>query len=352
MNFSAVLLKWYDLYKRDLPWRDTQEPYRIWLSEIILQQTRVDQGLNYYLKFVELFPTVCDLAQAAEDEVMKAWQGLGYYSRARNLHATAKILCEELGGEFPSTQKELLKLKGVGDYTSAAIASFCFGEQSAVVDGNVIRVLSRVNGIEFSIDSKEGKNAIRELADQLIDPNNPGAYNQAIMEFGALQCVPKNPKCEVCPFSTVCEAYRQNRVAELPLKKRRIVVKDIWMYYFFIKRARTTFLRKRTGNGIWKGLYDFPSEEFGNEKEIQIVIENFVKNHGLPQDSKVISVSEEFIHILSHRKIYARFITLGIRERWENLPTGVFESPLEEVRNFGIPRLIDKFLERSKFAEE
>ncbi len=350
MNFSTKLIKWYELHKRDLPWRHTQDPYKVWLSEIILQQTRVDQGMSYYVKFIDLFPTVKSLADAHEDIVLRAWQGLGYYSRARNLHATAKHIAYDLKGKFPSTQQELLRLKGVGAYTSAAIASFCFGEKAAVVDGNVMRVLTRLHGISEPIDSTEGKKLIKQIADECIDTRNPGLYNQAIMEFGAIHCTPHNPLCNNCPFDASCVALAKGKVKELPAKSKKTAVKDIWMYYFFIQKGENTFIKKRTANGIWKGLHDFPLIESQKQLKAEDLIESFIKENKLPTDSEVLSIGEEYIHILSHRKIHARFISIQTQRSWKQLPEDVFEIAVKDIDLYGVPRLIDKFLEKGNFA--
>jgi A/G-specific adenine glycosylase len=351
MKFSAKLLKWYDLHKRDLPWRHTMDPYKIWLSEIILQQTRVDQGMSYYLKFISLFPTVQDLAVADEDQVMKAWQGLGYYSRARNLHASAKYITSEWNGKFPTAQQELLKLKGVGEYTSAAIASFCFGEVTPVVDGNVMRVITRLHGITEPIDSPAGKRAIYKVAQELIDTRHPGLYNQAIMEFGALQCVPVNPDCAVCPFKTQCVAYASETVKELPVKGKKTAVKDLWFYYFFITHKNSVYIRKRTETGIWKGLHDFPLLEKTQIGSIEDAVEEGMKQLSLPKTAVVNGVSEEYIHILSHRKIHARFISVALKSLWSKSPQGVMCIDKNDLSGYGIPRLIDKFLESDILAQ-
>ena len=235
MIFSNKLISWYLQNKRDLPWRKTKNPYFVWLSEIMLQQTRVAQGMSYYLKFTETFPTVFDLAKADESTVLKMWQGLGYYSRARNLHATAKHIAFELDGKFPSTYKEIVKLKGIGDYTASAIASICFTEPTAVVDGNVYRVLSRYFGIETPINSSAGNKEFKELAQTLIDTLKPGTYNQAIMDFGAIQCKPKNPICLFCPFSESCVALQKNKIDTLPVKDKKTKVRDRYFNYLVLK---------------------------------------------------------------------------------------------------------------------
>ncbi|MBL4704506.1 MAG: A/G-specific adenine glycosylase, partial [Flavobacteriales bacterium] len=260
-NFNSKIISWYTVHKRDLPWRKTKNPYKIWLSEIILQQTRIDQGTSYYLKFEAHYPTINDLANASEDEVLKDWQGLGYYSRARNLHGTAKHIVNELGGEFPNTYQEILKLKGVGDYTASAIASFCFGESEAVVDGNVYRVLSRYFGIETPIDSGKGKKEFKQLANQLICTENPSTFNQGIMEFGALQCKPKSPDCSQCPFQSSCVAYAKDKVGLLPIKEKKLKQRNRFFDYFLFLDNQQTILQQRTQKDIWQQLYEFPMIE-------------------------------------------------------------------------------------------
>ncbi|HET8808815.1 MAG TPA: A/G-specific adenine glycosylase, partial [Flavobacteriaceae bacterium] len=266
MNFSEKLIDWYLPQKRELPWRNTVDPYKIWLSEIMLQQTRVAQGLPYYEVFLENFPAVFDLAKASEEKVLKLWQGLGYYSRARNMHFTAKYIAEEKNGEFPKTASGLLKLKGIGDYTAAAIASICFGEPVPVVDGNVYRALSRIFGIETPIDSTLGKKEFKQLAHQLIDPKKPAEHNQALMEFGALQCKPKNPLCETCPFQNSCMALQLGKIEKLPVKTKKIkTTLRHFNYLVFVSKNKQTLLQQRTGKGIWQNLYEFPLLE--SEKE-------------------------------------------------------------------------------------
>ncbi len=294
--FSQTIIFWYHQNKRDLPWRDTQNPYKIWLSEIILQQTRVAQGMPYYQKFVENFPTVQELANADEETVLRLWQGLGYYSRARNLHAAAKYISEELNGIFPTTYIEIKKLKGVGDYTAAAISSFAFDEVQAVVDGNVYRVLARFFGIEKDITSSEEKKEFRELAQKLISTKEPAIYNQSIMEFGALQCVPKNPNCKNCPLQENCTAFAKNLIEKLPVKSKKTVVKDRFMHYLVFVNGeesnkkdkdnknseKKVLVHKRQEGDIWQGLYDFfvleyqekDKKNFEPLKELQNQLEN------------------------------------------------------------------------------
>jgi len=272
MGFSNYLIQWYLQNKRELPWRNSQNPYEIWLSEIILQQTRVAQGLPYFESFLAHFPTVFDLAKASEEQVLKLWQGLGYYSRARNLHQTAKIIAFEKEGQFPKTYNELLELKGIGSYTAAAIASFAYDEAVPVVDGNVFRVLSRYFNVESDISSSKAKNEFTALAKEVMDSKQPALFNQAIMEFGALQCVPKNPDCSVCVFNTSCAALQMKKVQSLPLKlKKTKIAKRFFNYLVFQDANNNSVVNKRTSTGIWHNLYEFPlieTENIRSEKEI------------------------------------------------------------------------------------
>ena len=256
--FTTHLLQWASQHERHLPWKESKNPYYIWLSEIILQQTRVEQGLPYYLKFVEHYPTVFDLANATEDEVLKDWEGLGYYSRARNLHAAAKYIATELDGHFPDTYDSILKLKGVGPYTAAAIASFAFQLPYAVVDGNVYRVLSRFFGMDTPIDSTIGKKQFANLAQQLLDPTKPDVYNQAIMDFGATWCTPKQAKCNKCPLSEQCAAFQTNRVEKYPIKQKKLKKRTRYFHYLIFNYSGQTWIEKRAGKDIWQGLYQFP----------------------------------------------------------------------------------------------
>lgn len=341
MNFSRILLQWYSFNKRDLPWRNTHNPYFIWLSEIILQQTRVEQGLPYYLKFTKAFPTVTDLAKAKEDKVLKLWQGLGYYSRARNLHFSAKYITQYYNGIFPKTYNDILKLKGVGTYTAGAIASFSFGLPYAVVDGNVIRVLSRVFGIEIPFDITLGKKKYQSLAQNLLDTKNPALHNQAIMEFGALQCTPKSPKCSSCPFISECVAYNTNSIEKFPVKSKKLKIKKRFLNYLLVQNEDGVILGKRN-EGIWKGLYEFPFLEYSTKKSEKEVISSnewidFFKN----KQYKIESVSERFLHKLSHQHIYAQFWTVHVKEvEFENY-SFVKKSKL---KNYPVSRLTDKFL--------
>lgn len=345
--FRNKLITWYLENKRDLPWRKTKNPYHVWLSEIILQQTRVEQGLPYYLKFVDAFPTVFDLAEAPQEKVLKLWQGLGYYSRARNLHASAQYVSGILNGTFPTNYKELLKLKGVGDYTASAIASICFDEAEAVVDGNVYRVLSRVFGIATSINSTAGKKEFKKLAQELIDAKQPGTYNQALMEFGARYCVPQNPNCENCIFKDRCEAYKNQLVSTLPVKlKKNKVRKRYFNYMVVLSEERKTILNQRTGKGIWQQLHEFPLIE--SEKEVSEIelkqLEGFkVFSEKIKIDSISLYNEISVVHKLSHQHLFTRFWIVETSENTETF------TEISKITDYAVPVLIENFV--SEFFE-
>lgn len=346
MIFSKTLTYWYSVNKRSLPWRETKNPYYIWLSEIILQQTQVKQGLPYYDAFVSAFPSVFDLAQANEEEVLKLWQGLGYYSRARNLHASAKYVAQDLNGIFPDNYKDLLKLKGVGDYTASAIASICFNEVAAVVDGNVYRVLSRYFGIDTPINSSKGAKEFKALAQELIDKKDPAEFNQAIMEFGATHCKPKSPYCHICPFKDGCIAFNTNRIHELPVKiKSAKAKKKHFNFLVFISEDQKTILEKREGKGIWQNLYQFPLIETENSMT-RVSIKKAIENHDLfkPMDFEVLLYNKDvIIHKLSHQHLYTKFWIVNV----DTLPQeGV---SIDKVREFAVPILIGNFIESFGF---
>ncbi len=323
-----------------MPWRNTKDPYRIWLSEIILQQTRVAQGLPYYERFIEAFPTVQDLAAASEEEVLKLWQGLGYYSRGRNLHFTAQYITNELQGVFPNTYKELLKLKGVGDYTASAIASICFNRPTAVVDGNVYRVLSRVYGIDTPINSTQGIKEFKALAQELIDTNQPANFNQAIMEFGAIQCKPQNPYCLHCVFQEECVAFRQNKIKELPVKIKKLNIKKRYFNYLvFVSRDQKTLFNQRTGKGIWQGLFEFPMLEMDAEEvrfresaPLKELLSNYNVNSLEKYNEKPI------LHKLSHQHLSITFWIVLV----DNLDEGI---PISTLKGFPTPVVIANFIE-------
>ncbi len=306
---SQKLIKWFKQNQRDLPWRNTVDPYKIWLSEIILQQTRVAQGLPYYINFIKKFPTVFDLAKAPEQTVLKLWQGLGYYSRARNLHHAAKDIVKNHGGVFPKDFNALKKLKGIGDYTAAAISSFCFNKPHAVVDGNVYRVLARFFAIDTPINSAEGKKQFAVLAQELLDKKNPGMHNQAIMEFGALYCSPYNPDCENCIFNATCQSGNSQKASNYPIKISTKKITIRYFEYFIITHKKNTYTQKRTENDIWKNLYQFPMLEY-NEKADNIKVMGQFKKEILKSLSNSFEIKKQTLykkHQLSHQTIFARF---------------------------------------------
>lgn len=325
-----------------MPWRNTSDPYKIWLSEIILQQTQVAQGLSYYLKFVKNYPTVKHLAKAAEDKVMKDWQGLGYYSRARNLQTAAKQIVEDYNGVFPSQYKDIKSLKGVGDYTAAAIASFAFNLPHAVVDGNVYRVLSRIFGIETAIDTTEGKKQFALLAQQLLDTKDPHTHNQAVMEFGSQYCKPVNPGCHNCIFKSRCFALKNNMVNVLPKKAHKTKVTNRYFNYLVIfDKNDKLIINKRGGKDIWQGLYDFPLIESDKPFSQDQVFSHPDFKKLIPSQFTVLSVSKSYKHVLSHRQLHAVFYIIKVKKSHTelNLCTNV-----KGLTKFAFPRLIEKFL--------
>jgi len=342
-QFAKLLLNWNDTENdRHMPWKGERNPYFIWLSEIILQQTRVEQGLPYFLSFKQKYPEVKDLALAPEDEVMRLWQGLGYYSRARNLHETAKNIHHNHKGRFPSNFAGLLKLKGVGEYTASAIASFAFGERKAVVDGNVIRVLSRVFGIDLAADTTEGKKKFGLLAQELIDEKDPGPYNQAIMDFGAVVCTPQNPLCDSCPFQKFCVAYQQNRIDELPVKKKKIKVLDRYFNYLVIKNNDEIFIRKRTDSDIWKNLYELPLLETDKplKKNIKAAVSDFLGT----TDFDITDYFKGPVQLLTHRKIHAQFVEVKAQNFKKLKLHGAQKIKLADLDSYAFPKTVHFFL--------
>lgn len=341
---SDKLIAWYKKHKRDLPWRNISDPYKIWLSEIILQQTQVVQGLNYYIKFTETFPTIIDLANAPEDKVMRLWQGLGYYSRARNLHTAAKAVKTNYKGKFPNTYESIKELKGVGDYTAAAVASFAFNLPHAVVDGNVYRVLSRLFNISTPINSTQGKKEFQLLADELLNHKKPGLHNSAMMEFGALWCKPQKPKCEECPLQEYCLSYEKNTINLLPVKDKKIKIKTRYLHYFIFNYKGSVYVQKRTEKDIWQNLYEFYLIETDEVIAPELILKN--KNlKKLVKDINVISITTEKKHILSHQHLYAIFYELKIKTpiNFENLK----QIKRDELSSVGFPQLIIKYIKNN-----
>ena len=338
-RFSTLIREWYRQNSRNLPWRNTKNPYCIWLSEIILQQTRVQNGLVYYLKFIKRFPTIYELAIADEDEVLNLWQGLGYYSRARNLHAAAKTIVEDFNGVFPSTYESIISLKGVGDYTASAVSSFAFNLPEAVVDGNVYRLLARYLGIYTPIDSGQGKKEFKKVASILLDKENPAEHNQAIMEVGALICKPKKPNCLACPLNSSCIAFQKSTFLELPVKEKKMKVRDRFFHYLIIQYNNHVFVKKRGPGDIWQGLYDFPVIEELKISKKPILNKEF-------ENLKLLKEDGFFKHLLSHQKIHARF---WICETLDNdeLSKDYELLNVNELSLYPMPQLLIRYLESS-----
>ena len=343
MDFTNSLTQWYLQNKRDLPWRKTVNPYKIWLSEIMLQQTRVAQGTPYFLSFTTAFPTVFDLAAANEEQVLKLWQGLGYYSRARNLHKTAQYVANELSGIFPDNYNDLLKLKGVGEYTAAAIASFSYNEAVPVVDGNVFRVLSRYFDVETDIASAYAKKEFAALAFELMPKHNPGVFNQAIMEFGALQCVPKSPNCGICIFNTSCAALQKKKVDQLPVKSKKLKVRNRFFNYLVVSDDNeNTIIQKRIAKGIWHNLYEFPLIETERVEDFDC-ISNLIQSDFF-KGNEIVGISESnpetIIHKLSHQHLHIKF--------WKVKVNGTIKNAInsDTLKTFPFPIVIHNFIEK------
>ena len=339
-NISDILLSWFAREGRDLPWRRTRDPYRIWLSEVILQQTRVAQGMEYYLRFTERFPDVRMLAAASEDEVLKLWQGLGYYSRARNLHAAARQVVERFGGVFPATPEGVRSLRGVGDYTAAAVCSIAYGAPCAVLDGNVYRVLARLFDIDIPTDAAAGKRTFSELAQSQLDSSCPGLYNQAVMDFGALQCTPAQPRCSDCPLAGRCLALAAGTVALRPVKQGRAKVRDRWFDYLHITCGDRTLLHRRGGGDIWQGLYEFPLIESDAAADFTGLAATgaFRDLLGATRWRLLRSVSMPK-HQLSHQTLHAVFhrIECDVLPDFPAVPTA-------SLGDYAVPRLLDRYL--------
>jgi len=372
MNFSEIVSRWYKKNKRDLPWRRTRDPYLVWISEVILQQTRVAQGLEYYKAFALSYPDVNSLARATEEEVLKLWQGLGYYSRARNMHQAARELVRHHKGRMPQNYEGLLEMKGIGSYTAAAIASICFGEEKAVVDGNVSRVIARYFGVDEAINSTAGKHIIDSMAAEIMAerPQNisPGTHNQAMMEFGALQCVPNSPRCGACPLAAQCHAYLSGSVKDLPVKIPKRKATKRWMYFYMLRNGNETILSRRDEPGIWRSLYHFPMVESTSDQPFEEItgalfdrtMNELTTGVAEPQPSAgpasssidpqfSIVISEPMRHQLTHLSIHARFIQIGLLA----LPTALAENfiriPIGDLEKYPVPRLMERYMEVAKF---
>jgi A/G-specific adenine glycosylase len=344
-DFSTSLIVWYKQHKRDLPWRNTKDPYFVWISEIILQQTRVNQGLNYYHSFIKSFPTIHHLANAEEDEVLMLWQGLGYYSRARNMHFTAKIISKKLNGQFPQSYKGLLKLKGVGPYTAAAISSICFNEHQTVVDGNVFRLLSRLFGISTPINSSKGKKEFDELAHSLNDNSANGLFNQALMEFGALHCTPKKPQCSSCIFSLSCYAHKEGVVDKLPVKEKKLKIKKRFLSFLFVKdRLGYALIQKRMENDIWKGLYHFPMVETSKELSVESLLSQDAFDMILQNQSVELIQHHEITHILTHQKLHISIVEVKVNQLKSSSQSVYLKINVHELKDFAFPKPLHGFI--------
>ncbi|GAB2780857.1 A/G-specific adenine glycosylase [Rhabdobacter roseus] len=350
-EFSERIIRWYHHHHRDLPWRHTTDPYQIWLSEVILQQTRVAQGLPYYLRFVAAYPTVTDLAQADEKDVLRLWQGLGYYSRARNMHQTARQIVAEQGGTFPTTYAGLLKLKGIGTYTAGAVASFAFNEAVAAVDGNVYRVLARIFGIRTDILSTAAKKEFADLAQYLMPADDAATFNQALIEFGAIQCQPVAPDCLLCPFNTLCYAFQHGAQALLPVKAKKAKVRDRYLNYIVLEQRGKLAMRERTGKDVWQGMYDFYLVETTQEVELldDLLPDAYLTSWA--QAGKGLPVRGPYVHLLSHQRLKTRFWRFELPEQTSlPLPVGMVFYDEEEIEQLPKPVLIDAYVKEYFFS--
>ncbi len=347
-SFNRLLYRWYNLNKRELPWRATRNPYLIWVSEIILQQTRVAQGLPFYIQFTNRFPDIPSLALASEDEVLKTWEGLGYYARARNMHKSAQKIMGDYQGKFPEQYDAIRALPGVGDYTAAAVGSIAFNLPVAAVDGNVARVISRYLGIQQPVDQPAGLKQIREAAVALLGKNDPGLHNQAMMELGALVCTPNLPSCQICPVYETCAAAATNTADKLPVKSKKLQKRERWFTYIVVETPHELLLEKRGAKDIWKGLYQFSLIESANMlSDTEILNHPLVVEwtHGLT--AAVIQLSEPILHLLTHQRITARFLHLKISHLPSNIGSGI-RANKSELFTFAFPVLIKNYLKKMK----
>jgi A/G-specific adenine glycosylase len=342
MNFADELVHWYHENKRDLPWRHTTDPYIIWLSEIILQQTRVEQGLPYFNRFLAQYPTINHFANASEDDILKLWQGLGYYSRGRNMLKTAQLIQANYGGKFPSKYDELIKLKGVGDYTAAAISSFAANEPRAVLDGNVFRVLARYFGIDEPVNSTKGLKIFKQLANEVLNKTQPATHNQAMMEFGAMLCKPKNPACGICPVRMGCEAFKTNATTWLPVKLKTVKIKERFFNYFLSFKNGEVLMNKRTGNDIWNGLYDLPLIETSGILTISEITQLPETENYFGKALKIKEVYGLQKHILTHQRLTIRFI--WVENEPQLLEPDWFYTNVENLNKLALPKIIFLFL--------
>jgi A/G-specific adenine glycosylase len=335
--FRKRLISWYLENNRPLPWSKTHDPYSIWLREVILQQTRVEQGASYYQKFLNHYPTIVDLANSSLEEVFKDWEGLGYYSRAKNLHKTAQIVRDDYNGIFPRVYEEILSLKGIGEYTAAAISSFAYNEPYSVLDGNVFRVLSRYFGIDYPIDTTIGKKYFKKLAQECLDISQPAQYNQAIIDFGAVICKPAQPLCNNCPFSSECKALNENRILELPVKSKKIIKKNRYFNYLVLSHQGKIYIQQRIEKDIWQFLFQFPNVEFNDQL---LSKEELMKE--LSFSVSYIRESKIFLQTLTHRKIHAKFFEIECLDCIP--PNDWILVSKEELNNYGFPKIIKDYL--------
>ncbi len=342
-EYRKALTVWYNHSKRELPWREDRDPYKIWVSEVILQQTRVQQGLDYYANFLRSFPNIKSLAQAPEEEVLKVWQGLGYYSRARNMHHAAKTILSGYGGKFPNDYGSIRNLKGIGDYTAAAIASMAFDLPYAVVDGNVFRVLSRLFGITTPIDTVAGKKEFYTLAQTLLDTAHPGEFNQALMEFGAIQCLPSQPLCADCPLSVKCYALANKSIGSFPVKSKQVKQKERYLNYLYLHQGEKLFLEKRGDKDIWRNMYHFPLIETKTPASPEEVIGSDAwKALFNNQTSAIEAVFPERIHLLTHQRLHIRFFSVHLDP--SEIPGHLFAIDREDIARYPVPKPIENFL--------
>ncbi len=342
-EYRKVLTNWYNHSKRELPWRGSEDPYQIWVSEVILQQTRISQGTEYYHNFLKSFPDIKSLAMAPEEDVLKVWQGLGYYSRARNMHHAAKTVLSDHKGTFPKDYLSIRKLKGIGDYTAAAISSIAFGLPYAVVDGNVYRVLSRLFGIYTPIDSSAGKKEFYELAQMLLDVTQPGEFNQALMEFGAIQCLPTQPLCDSCPLSLKCHAFTHQNISDFPVKSKLKKQKERFLNYLYLHNGKNLFLKKREEKDIWRNMFQFPLIETTSRTTPEEFFESsdwkdLFKNHSIT----IESIFPERVHLLTHQRLYIRFYSVKLEENGS--PEHLIRIEMDEISKYPVPKPIELFL--------
>lgn len=346
--FVEKILSWYDVHKRNLPWRNISDPYKIWVSEIILQQTRIVQGYDYYVRFIQAFPTIKDLARASEDDVLRQWQGLGYYSRARNMQKAAQTIVDEHEGVFPCSYEQVLALKGVGPYTAAAICSFAYNLPCAVIDGNVYRVLSRYFGVTEPIDSTKGKKLFMQLANELLPAKRSADYNQAIMDFGAMQCTPQSPLCEQCPLANACIAYNNQSVTALPVKCKSLKVTERYMTFVKIVTPEGVWLHKRQANDIWRGLYEFMLLEFDHApSEFEVMGHDWFNQLKTSDHGTWRVIKKGFKHVLTHRVIYADLYELTFQHNVVPLANFIV-VPLHGIEQYAMPQLLQKLMMHDK----